>query len=71
MVTSLSCKASKSLSASFARSRVIGWPVNLEFAMVFLYNAQGLETYRADRVGNFSGTVENATLLKPEILFKL
>ncbi|HEY5595786.1 MAG TPA: ABC transporter substrate-binding protein [Candidatus Bipolaricaulota bacterium] len=38
--------------------------------VVFLYNAQGLETYRADRVGNFTGTVENTTLLNPEILFR-
>ncbi len=38
--------------------------------VVFLYNAQGLEAHRTDRVGNFSGTVETATLLSPEILFK-
>lgn len=38
--------------------------------LIFLYNAQGLETFRADRVGNFTGTVENTTLLTPEILFR-
>lgn len=38
--------------------------------VIFLYNAQGLQTFREDRVGNFSGTVENATLLNPEILFR-
>lgn len=39
--------------------------------LIFLYNAQGLETFRADRVGNFTGTVENNTLLNPEILFRI
>ncbi|OGF57469.1 MAG: hypothetical protein A2Z21_07690 [Candidatus Fraserbacteria bacterium RBG_16_55_9] len=38
--------------------------------MIFLYNAQGLEAYRADRVGNFTGTVQNTTLLNPEIVFR-
>jgi len=38
--------------------------------LIFLYNAQGLETFRADRVGNFTGTTENTTLLNPEILFR-
>jgi len=38
--------------------------------VIFLYNAQGLQTFREDRVGNFSGTVENATLLNAEILFR-
>jgi len=38
--------------------------------LIFLYNAQGLETFRADRVGNFTGTTENTTLLSPEILFR-
>ena len=38
--------------------------------MIFLYNAQGLEAYRSDRVGNFTGTVENTTLLNPEIVFR-
>ncbi len=38
--------------------------------MIFLYNAQGLEAYRADRVGNFTGTTENTTLLNPEIVFR-
>jgi len=37
--------------------------------VIFLYNAQGLEAYRSDRVGNFTGTTESATLLNPEILF--
>jgi peptide/nickel transport system substrate-binding protein len=39
--------------------------------MIFLYDAQGLESFRSDRVGNFSGTIENTTLVNPEILFKL
>jgi peptide/nickel transport system substrate-binding protein len=37
--------------------------------LIFLYNAQGLEAFRSDRVGNFTGTTESATLLNPEILF--
>jgi peptide/nickel transport system substrate-binding protein len=38
--------------------------------MIFLYNAQGLEAYRSDRVGNFTGTAQNTTLLNPEIVFR-
>lgn len=38
--------------------------------VIFLYNAQGLEAYRSDRIGNFTGTVEGATLLNPELLFR-
>lgn len=38
--------------------------------VVFLYNAQGLEAYRSDRIGNFTGTVDNATLLNPELLYR-
>jgi ABC-type transport system substrate-binding protein len=37
--------------------------------VIFLYNAQGLEAFKSDRVGNFTGTTESATLLNPEILF--
>ncbi len=38
--------------------------------LVYLYNAQGLESYRADRIGNFSGTERSVTLLSPELIFK-
>lgn len=38
--------------------------------LIFLYNAQGLEAFRSDRVGNFTGTTGSATLLNPEILFR-
>lgn len=38
--------------------------------LIFLYNAQGLEAFRSDRIGNFTGTTESATLLNPEILFR-
>ncbi len=38
--------------------------------LIFLYNAQGLEAYREDRVGNFSGTTLSVTLVRPELLFR-
>ena len=38
--------------------------------LIFLYNAQGLEAYRQDRVGNFSGTTLSATLVGSEIIFR-
>ncbi|MCR4404146.1 MAG: ABC transporter substrate-binding protein [Candidatus Acetothermia bacterium] len=38
--------------------------------LIFLYNAQGLEAYREDRVGNFSGTTLSATLVGSELLFR-
>lgn len=38
--------------------------------LIFLYNAQGLEAYREDRVGNFSGTTLSVTLVGSELLFR-
>jgi peptide/nickel transport system substrate-binding protein len=38
--------------------------------LIFLYNAQGLEAYREDRVGNFSGTTLSVTLVRSELLFR-
>ncbi|MGQ9601370.1 MAG: ABC transporter substrate-binding protein [Candidatus Bipolaricaulia bacterium] len=38
--------------------------------LIFLYNAQGLEAYREDRLGNFSGTTLSVTLVRPELLFR-
>lgn len=38
--------------------------------LIFLYNAQSLEAYREDHVGNFSGTALSASLVRSEILFR-